>query len=263
MDLSISDRRRAFEFWLRTGQWPLVRRADGTELKFNPWHDPEDGRFTFSGRGRFFPRGSSGGLRAGGSTRFGGGGGATGSWDAQRPKHRPVRSSPVTGIPSAATVGTPPSGSANDQATDLPWRTEVRNGYTFAIDARNRTRSASGDLRLASTMHRSRSAQAQAGGEDRRRSDEGGHYVAARFDGPTDAFNHFAQDRNFNRSGYRKLEDEWTRNKRAGRRVRVRIVPHFDKGSRRPDIINVYFWLNGERRSQRYSNGSEAGHGSK
>lgn len=30
---------------------PPVRTADGIELKFNPWHDPTDGRFTFAGAG--------------------------------------------------------------------------------------------------------------------------------------------------------------------------------------------------------------------
>lgn len=45
-----------------------------------------------------------------------------------------------------------------------------------------------------------------------------GHHIAARFNGPTEAFNHFAQDANFNRRGYRWLEDEWTRDKRAGNR---------------------------------------------
>ena len=45
----------AFEWWLRTGR----ELPAGRERKFNPWHDPEDGRFTFSQQGRFF--GSGGG----------------------------------------------------------------------------------------------------------------------------------------------------------------------------------------------------------
>lgn len=61
----------------------------------------------------------------------------------------------------------------------------------------------------------------------RRTSDDGGHYIAARFNGPTEAFNHFAQDGNFNLGGYRLLEDEWARDKRAGRAVMVKIVPQF------------------------------------
>lgn len=62
-------------------------------------------------------------------------------------------------------------------------------------------------------------------------SDDGGHYIAARFNGPTEAFNHFAQDANFNRGGYRLLEDEWARDKRAGKTVTVRIVPRLEGGS--------------------------------
>lgn len=40
-----------FSHWLRTGRLPPVRTADGIELKFNPWHDSEDGRFTSAGAG--------------------------------------------------------------------------------------------------------------------------------------------------------------------------------------------------------------------
>lgn len=56
--------RRAFSYWLRTGRLPAVRSAAGLELKFNPWHDPEDGRFTFANTGNYHPRGSSGGAKA-------------------------------------------------------------------------------------------------------------------------------------------------------------------------------------------------------
>lgn len=44
-----SDQRRAFAMWLRTGRIPV---EDGIEHKFNPWHDPENGRFTFAGSGQ-------------------------------------------------------------------------------------------------------------------------------------------------------------------------------------------------------------------
>lgn len=49
-----------FQFWLRTG------RRSPMEYKFNGWHDPEDGKFTHVGGGRYFPPGSqaSSGRRA-------------------------------------------------------------------------------------------------------------------------------------------------------------------------------------------------------
>jgi hypothetical protein len=48
-----------FSWWLRTGKLPPALSPDGLELKFNPWHDPEDGRFTFAGAGLHY--GASGG----------------------------------------------------------------------------------------------------------------------------------------------------------------------------------------------------------
>lgn len=56
----------AFSHWLRTGRVPSPRNAAGVELKFNPWHDPDDGRFTFANAGVFYGRGGSGGDRGGG-----------------------------------------------------------------------------------------------------------------------------------------------------------------------------------------------------
>lgn len=54
MVIDLEEQRRAFGRWLRTGHRPTVRLADGTELKFNPYHDPRNGQFTFA------PGGASG-----------------------------------------------------------------------------------------------------------------------------------------------------------------------------------------------------------
>src|SRR3546814_7784375 len=55
-----NDRRQsAFEVYLRTGPRDAGGRRQDVEVKFNPWHDPEDGRFTFSGRGRYYGAGAS------------------------------------------------------------------------------------------------------------------------------------------------------------------------------------------------------------
>ncbi|WP_375419909.1 hypothetical protein [uncultured Sphingomonas sp.] len=53
-------RTRDFSYWLRTGRLPQATGPDGLELKYNPWHDPDDGRFTFAQSGRFFGEGASG-----------------------------------------------------------------------------------------------------------------------------------------------------------------------------------------------------------
>ncbi|UVO51058.1 DNA/RNA non-specific endonuclease [Sphingomonas sp. SUN019] len=109
-------------------------------------------------------------------------------------------------------------------------------------------------LTVANAPSRSRTSQAKAGGAERRASDDGGHYIAARFNGPTEAFNHFAQDANFNRGRYRLLENQWGRAKLAGQRVTVRIVPRFDGDSVRSSMINVWFTIDGREESQQFPN---------
>lgn len=54
-----------FSYFLRTGRARPAERPP--ELKFNPWHDPEDGRFTFVGQGRYFGRGLDAAQAADGS----------------------------------------------------------------------------------------------------------------------------------------------------------------------------------------------------
>lgn len=69
-----------FETYLRTGRLPQQR----LELKFNPWHNPEDGRFTFAGQGSYFGGSSQRNRGSGFRGRGGkfGGGGAGDSWSA-------------------------------------------------------------------------------------------------------------------------------------------------------------------------------------
>lgn len=45
-------RQSAFSRWMRTGGQSPSWDPDRVERKFNPWHDPADGRFTFAGTGR-------------------------------------------------------------------------------------------------------------------------------------------------------------------------------------------------------------------
>lgn len=364
------ERRRAFSVWLRTGRLTSVRNAEGIELKFNPWHDPENGRFTFAGTGRYYGRGSggsaesrgrgapeihyaedralppissmaeadawraeeiaknghkpgyrkaieaqyqrykdvfSGRLKAppeqnrdteqpsstpsprsfpspspsrlskrptplrppvsystppfarggfsGGGGRFAGGG-ASGSWD---PPEISARASAEAGpLPDALQDGTPLSGTERSrQSSPEHWRKVERNGYLYEIDDQNRTRRVSGLITLNTGQGRSKTTQLAAGGSDRRTTDQGGHYIARRFNGPTEAFNHFAQNGSFNRSDYAKLENQWERAKRRKKQVRVKIVPVFEGSSQRPSALNVWFWIDGHRESQKLPNESK------
>jgi hypothetical protein len=132
----------------------------------------------------------------------------------------------------------PPS--VQSQVLDINWRRETRKPYDYWIDILDRPREMFGQLPEAQGKgKRSRTNQARAGGADRRATDEGGHYFAARFNGPSDAFNHFAQDRNFNRSAYSAMENAWDKLRREGHIVFVNIKPHFKGTSKRPYHITV------------------------
>lgn len=235
----------SFDVFLRTGR---LMPGQNIETKFNPWHDPANGRFTFARTGRYFGRGSSQKVTGGGG-RFGGAG-ATGSWDQGNPRPKPglvPRKTPaptrLNGPASRLSKPTAPPPIRRQVPLQEGWRRVVRNGYEYQIDNNERTRRVTGVLSLNSVQSRSRSAQAGAGGPDRRATDDGGHYIARRFNGPTDAFNHFAQDANFNRGGYRALEDRWARAIQSGKAVFVRISPSYDGPSRRPMTVTVSFLI--------------------
>jgi len=104
------------------------------------------------------------------------------------------------------------------------------------------------------TASRSRRSQADAGKPDRRNTDDGGHYIAARFNGPSDWFNHFAQDANFNRGAYRVLEDDSAKAVRSGKRVFVDIVPRYHGTSNRPYMLAVTWFVDGRRIAETFSN---------
>jgi hypothetical protein len=70
--MSDTERRRAFSVWVRTGRWPVATPSGDVEVKFNPWHDPADGRFTFAGSGRSYGRGDGNGSSSGGRPGSGG-----------------------------------------------------------------------------------------------------------------------------------------------------------------------------------------------
>ena len=122
------------------------------------------------------------------------------------------------------------------------------------MDILARPRKVDGSLSLGPTAPRSRSNQLQAGRPDRRPSDDGGHFIASHFNGPSDSFNHFAQNSNFNRGAYRAMEDGWAMELRAGKKVVVDIVPHYAGASRRPDSITVTWFVDSQRKRKIFPN---------
>lgn len=272
--------RSAFEIYLRTGR-RVATPDDTLQLKFNPWHDPKDGRFTFAHHGRYFGGNAASNSRPptaafrGGGGRFGGGG-AGGSWKpaltappvqfrrrgsvgagggdggvslSSQPTKAPLLKNPG----SLATASKSPAFTTQRPRSEQSSVRITKNGYRYDLDAHVRTTHVRGEVRLE-VQPRSRRAQANAGKPDRRSSDDGGHYIAARFNGAGEWFNHFAQDANFNRGAYRALEDRWARLVRSGKQVFVEIVPYYHGSSMRPYLLTVSWIVDGEEHFQDFLN---------
>lgn len=253
--------------FVRTGRRFIHGAGPEVEVKFNGWHDAQDGRFTFVNGGNYFP---PDGRQVGGGGSFGGGGATSKEkWPAEpskpprdRKDNTSRRAEKVSGVISRREGSASPhqkSPKARKVAkTAKPVRRHVRsNGYDYEIDEASHPFRVSGTLRTGSSQRRNRRAQAEAGGKDRLATDEGGHLIARRFDGPSDAFNHFPQDRNFNRSGYAKLENEMARLQREGKTVRVEASVIYKSGTWRPEFIDFKYSVEGVGKSQRFANAPE------
>lgn len=110
--------------------------------------------------------------------------------------------------------------------------------YSYTQDSS--CKAAYGQLRLSDSPERDPAAQAQAGGESRRQDDEGGHMIGARFGGAPGEENLTAQNRNLNRSAYKKMENEWAESLEKNDKVFVRVESHMD-GSERPTSYSGYY----------------------
>jgi RHS repeat-associated protein len=126
------------------------------------------------------------------------------------------------------------------------------NGYTFTTDEFGRLKTGAGDLVLTPGV-RNAAAQLAAGGIDRLPTDQGGHIIGTRFNGPGDMV--FAQDANFNNGAYRTLENSWARLLRNGDDVTVNNAELFyDNGGLRPSGMSIDYDVNGAPFSVDYAN---------
>ncbi len=242
------------------GEGAEVRKV---ELKFNPWHDTQDGKFTRAGQGQRFGDGGASGSWEAPKPREGGtfgGGGASGSWSKPELNKPP----PKVQTPKIEKIDTPEPSQAPVKPKPKPkverkppHRTISAGGYKFEADSRDRTVRAYGQLRLEPEQPRSRSAQSNAGKPDRLPDDHGGHFIAREFGGPETRYNHFAQNARFNVSGYRKLESEWKKALKSGNTVIVSIRAYYRGESKRPTRIRVSYYVAGERQSRSFPNTNE------
>lgn len=101
-------------------------------------------------------------------------------------------------------------------------------------------KSASGSLILSDNGIRNQKAQLEAGGEDRKDDDDGGHLIGTRFEGSPELENIDAQNRNVNRGNFKQQENNWAEHLKQDEKVFVNIDTYKTNGSDRPEAYMGY-----------------------
>ena len=131
------------------------------------------------------------------------------------------------------------------------------NGYEYKTDHHGRPISASGKLSInelgQSNRHMDDSLASIGKGDERpaatvdgeRTGDDRGHLIGHQFNGSDRMENLVPQDWRINQKSFRKLEDRLAEQVKAGRDVRVSVIPFYGGDSRRPDGVFYFYNIDG------------------
>lgn len=140
-----------------------------------------------------------------------------------------------------------------------PNTTYELNGNTYTTDEQGRI------IRCEATPERSPenprdvNAQLQAGGEDRRPSDQGGHIVGRDLNGDGGAGNLVAMDSKINQSDYKRMENDIKAALDEGKDVSVTTDISYFGDSKRPDTITVTVTADGVKTVYKFDNNLDGG----
>lgn len=132
----------------------------------------------------------------------------------------------------------------SDQADKAPSLSEAMNDPKLFTDHKPKDykytenangKQAYGQLGLSDDPHRNPKAQLEAGGDERREDDDGGHLIGSRFDGSPNSENIDAQNRNLNRGGYKCEENSWAEALKNDDKLYANIETYKRDGAERPD----------------------------
>ena len=129
--------------------------------------------------------------------------------------------------------------------------------YTYSTDGAGRVEQVTGKLELK-THDRNGYQQTKAGKEggvkDGVEGDDGGHLIAAIFNGPGEQINYHAMDGTLNKSGWKKMENDWAQALKDGKTVDVDIKAVFDGASKRPEAFRVDYKIDGKSFTRTFFN---------
>lgn len=118
-----------------------------------------------------------------------------------------------------------------------------KNGYEYRTNEEGNVEFVYGKLELkdgGTTFHQTEVGKLGLA------TDEGGHLIGKRFNGPPDGFNLVPQDVSLNRGGWKAMENEWASELKSGHEVTVAIEPYYDGDDSRPQAFDVVWQKDNE-----------------
>lgn len=135
-----------------------------------------------------------------------------------------------------------------------PNSTYELNGSVYTTDGRGRIVSCEAKPQRSPENPRDNEAQREAGGEDRKENDQGGHIVSRDLNGDGGGGNLVAMDSKINQSDYKRMENEIKSALDEGKDVTARIEIIYEGDSNRPDTITVKVTADGRDTVYKFDN---------
>ena len=128
------------------------------------------------------------------------------------------------------------------------------NGNIYTTDEKGRIISCEANPKRSPENARDNDAQRQAGGEDRRPNDQGGHIVGRDMNGDGGNGNLIPMDSKINQSDYKRMENDIKAALDEGKEVTMKTEMTYSGDSERPDRITVTVKVDGKNTVYKFDN---------
>lgn len=128
------------------------------------------------------------------------------------------------------------------------------NGNVYTTDENGRIVDVQANPTLTPENARDSDAQKDAGGDDRREGDQGGHIVGRDMGGDGGEGNLVAMDSKINQSDYKRMENDIKRNLAEGKEVSTHTEISYSDDSERPDTVKVTVTADGKETVYTFDN---------
>lgn len=136
----------------------------------------------------------------------------------------------------------------------LPNTTYELNGNTYTTDDKGRIIRCEAKPVRSPENPRDNKAQQEAGGDDRKPNDQGGHIVGRDMNGDGGIGNLLAMDSKINQSDYKRMENDIKTALDDGKDVTTKTEVTYNEDSERPDTITVTVTADGKDTVYKFDN---------